>query len=82
MSPAPPQGSGVPSALPATIGISLAADPISTDVQAVCGAITAACNFACTPQGQALIQDARTNSATFQATAKTVWDWLVNLVKH
>jgi len=63
----------------ATVSI---ADPISGDLQAVCGAVTALCQFLCSPAGQAALQQAARDTAAFETACSQVWSNFLALLKH
>jgi uncharacterized glyoxalase superfamily protein PhnB len=68
-----------PPAIPLSVSIS---DPVSADIQAVCGTITAACNLACTAQGQALIAQALKDGTAFRNLVTEGWGGFVKLLHN
>jgi hypothetical protein len=62
-----------------TVSIS---DPVSADIQAVCGTIAAVCNLACTAQGQALIAQALKDGAAFRDLVSNGWGGFVKLLHN
>jgi hypothetical protein len=57
-------------------------DPVSADVQAVCGTITAVCNLASTAQGQAMIAQALKDGAAFRDLVSNGWSGFVKLLHN
>lgn len=56
-------------------------DPISSDIQAVCGAVVALCGFLSTAQGQALLIQAQKNNDTFTTWISSAWKNFTGLFK-
>ena len=56
-------------------------DPVSADLQAVCGAIKAASEFLCTPQGQALVAQWQKDGQAFQNAVSQAWNAIAGVFK-
>jgi len=54
-------------------------DPISGDIQAVCGAVKAGCEFLTSPQGQELIKTALADAAAAKKVLSDAWASLLKL---
>ena len=63
---------------PITVSV---ADPVSADIQAVCGAITAICNVLVSPAGQDALRATLAGEATVNKAISDAWHAVTGLFK-